>query len=424
MRPSALGRGVLLATAAFIRIASAQDEPADSFMIRDVRLFDGARASEHRSVIVIDGEIARVGGRELDDRGLDVVEGNGRTLLPGLFDAHVHVPGFDPAAALAQSAAFGVTTVIDMFSAGESLEKIKQLESLDDPRYAAVMTAGTGATAPGGHPSQMIPVRFETIEAPEDAQAFVDARIAEGSDFIKIIYDDLRDGDQSRPMIDRATLEAVVEAAHRRGLMAIAHIATETQAREAIEAGVDGLAHLFNGARPPADFGSFAARHEVFVIPTITVLHLRCGRSDGPSMVDDQRLGPLIAPQWRTAAGASFPGSQSCASIEATLRQLADAQVPLLTGTDAAVPGTAYGASVHVEMASMVEYGMSPLEALIAATSAPAGAFRLNDRGSIAPGMRADLLLVEGDPTENITDTRNIVQVWKKGVPVRGEPPR
>jgi len=91
------------------------------------------------------------------------------------------------------------------------------------------------------------------------------------------------------------------------------------------------------------------------------------------------------------------------------------------TDTDAAIPGTAYGASVHLEMAAMVEYGMSSIEALTAATSAPARAFGMSDRGSIQPGYRADLLLVEGDPTQEISDTRNIVQVWRGGIPVARE---
>lgn len=407
---------LLSATVVLARVAAAQDEPVDSFAIRDVRLFDGERVTEHRSVTVVDGKIAAVGGRDLDTRGLAVVEGNGRTLLPGLFDTHVHLPGSDPAAALAQSASFGVTTVIDMFSAGETLEKIRQLELLDEPRYSAVLMAGTGATAPDGHPSQMTPAVFETIAAPEQAQEFVDARIAEGSDFIKIIYDDLGGGGQSRPMIDRATLHALVDAAHRRNLLAVAHIGTQAQAREAIDAGIDGLAHLFNGERAPADFGRFTASRNVFVIPTFTVLHLRCGRSDGPAMVEDERLGPLIAPQWRGIAAATFPGAESCASVETTIRQLLDARVTMLVGTDAAIPGTAYGASVHVEMASMVEYGMTPLEVLAAATAAPARAFGFNDRGLVAPGRRADLVLVDGDPTNNIHDTRNIVRVWKKGM--------
>ena len=79
----------------------------------------------------------------------------------------------------------------------------------------------------------------------------------------------------------------------------------------------------------------------------------------------------------------------------------------------------AFGATLHVELKLLADEGMSPLEVLIAATSAPARAFRFTDRGWIRPGMRADLLLVEGDPTRDILATRNIVAVWKRGVAIK-----
>src|SRR2546429_5762269 len=91
-----------------------------------------------------------------------------------------------------------------------------------------------------------------------------------------------------------------------------------------------------------------------------------------------------------------------CNRTDEGIRQLARAHVPILTGTDAPVPGTAYGASVHVELALLVRDGLTPVQALAAATSVPAQAFHLSDRGWIRPGMRADLVLVEGDPTTNI----------------------
>ena len=89
--------------------------------------------------------------------------------------------------------------------------------------------------------------------------------------------------------------------------------------------------------------------------------------------------------------------------------------MPILAGTDAPNPGTAHGASIHRELELLVRAGLSPLEALRAATSVPARAFALHDRGRIAPGLRADLVLVDGDPTRDILATRNIVAIWKLG---------
>ncbi len=92
-----------------------------------------------------------------------------------------------------------------------------------------------------------------------------------------------------------------------------------------------------------------------------------------------------------------------------------DAGVPILAGTDAPAPGSWNGASLHQELELLVKAGLSPSEALSAATSVPARTFGLKDRGLIAPGLRADLVLVHGDPTRDITSTRDIVAVWKAG---------
>ena len=151
----------------------------------------------------------------------------------------------------------GVTTVLDMFSAGERLKLLRRLAAADLDGLADVRTAGTGATAPGGHPTQMGgPVAFPTIARAEDADAFVDARIAEGGDYIKIIYDDMRG---SLPMLNRSTLEALVSAAHRRGKLAVVDATSESYAREAMNVGADVLVHLFRGQTASQDFGATLA---------------------------------------------------------------------------------------------------------------------------------------------------------------------
>ena len=389
-----------------------------SFTVRDVRLFDGERVTEHSTVIVANGRIARIGGGDIAPAGREI-DGSGRTLLPGLVDAHVHV-GDDVDAILRQAASLGVTTMVDMWNRGERFTALKRARDTDPPHLAAILTAGTGATATGGHPSQMGGGPFPTIDDPAEAQAFVDARIAEGSDFLKIVYDDLRSlGFPARPTVSRETLAALVQAAHRRGKLAVVHISTEAQAREAIAAGADGLAHLFAGETVAPGFGELAARQGVFVVPTLSVLETFCGRPNGTALLADPDLKPFLGPMWRQRLGASFERpAQPCASIGDGMRQLAAAGASVVAGTDAPNPGTAYGASLHGELALYVSHGMTPVQALVSATSAAARAFRLADRGLVREGMRADLVLVEGDPTTDILATRRIVEVWKAGVPV------
>jgi imidazolonepropionase-like amidohydrolase len=103
----------------------------------------------------------------------------------------------------------------------------------------------------------------------------------------------------------------------------------------------------------------------------------------------------------------------------ATVAELHAAGVELMAGSDAPNPGTAHGASLHHELELLVRAGLTPTEALRAATATPARRFGLSDRGRIAPGQRADLLLVRGDPTADIRATRQIERVWKNGAPVQ-----
>ena len=405
--------------------ACAQPSPSPgpgTFVVRDVRLFDGQAVAEHRSVLVVDGVISEIGDEKLRiPRGVEVVDGNGRTLLPGLIDAHVHLSQ-ELEADLRQAISLGVTTVLDMWNGGARYGRIRAVRAGDSSGMASVRTAGQGATAPGGHPSQMGGPPFPAVAAASGAQAFVDARIGEGSDYIKIIYDDLTALGMSVPMLDRETLAALIRAAHARGKLAVVHVMSAERARDAIESGADGLVHLFTEPGATPGFADTVARRGAFVIPTLTVAHaLLCGQPNGAAIAADSLLRPYIRPALRQGMSFAIPsrgGVKSCEGTRETIRGLVAAGAAVLVGTDAPVPGQTYGASVHSELEALVAAGLSPGQALAAATSATARAFRLDDRDGIRVGLRADLLLVEGDPTTDIRATRRIVAVWKRGLRV------
>ncbi|HEX6199014.1 MAG TPA: amidohydrolase family protein, partial [Thermoanaerobaculia bacterium] len=159
-----------------------------------------------------------------------------------------------------------------------------------------------------------------------------------------------------------------------------------------------------------------------FVIPTLAVASRFEPEPVAPPLAEDPAFAPFYNFAEVSHLGKSFPvrpGSPSRFqhALDA-VRSLHAAGVPILAGTDAPNPGTVHGASLHQEMELLVKAGLTPAEALAAATSAPADAFGLDDRGRIAPGLRADLLLVEGDPTTEITATRAIRRIWKGGHPV------
>src|SRR5580700_4687477 len=213
-------------------------------------------------------------------------------------------------------------------------------------------------------------------------------------------------------------MKAVIDAAHKRGKMAVVHIGSQQQARDAIEAGADGLAHLFADSVPAPDFATLVASHHAFVVPTLTVLEGVSGIASGDSLTTDPSLSPYLSSDNMTNLKRSFPKFPTALSekyAEQTVAQLKAANVRVLAGTDAPNPGTSHGVSIHRELELLVRSGLTPQEALAAATSVPATAFHLDDRGTIAPGKRADLLLVKGDPTQDITATRDIVSIWKLG---------
>jgi imidazolonepropionase-like amidohydrolase len=404
--------------AAMFSVAAAASMPAQApsaiTLIRHVRVFDGLSVIGTRDVLVRDGRIAAIAPTLAGPAGAVIVDGSSRTLLPGLIDSHTHAYGD----ALSDALAFGVTTELDMFTdPSEARARRAEQKAGAVSSRADLLSASVLATAPGGHGTEY-GIAIPTIAAPESAQAFVDARIAEGSDYIKIILDDGSTYGRSIPTISRATLAALVRAAHARGKLAVVHVGTLADARMAIDAGADGLMHLFVDRAPDAGFGRFVAAHHAFVVPTLTVLKSVVGAANGGDLASDARLSPYLSSAGRGTLLASFPftAKMSYAAAEESVRQLRAAGVSILAGTYAPNPGTAHGISMHRELELLVSAGLKPAEALAAATSAPAKAFALHDRGRIAVGQRADLVLVDGDPTKDITATRAIVSVWKGGV--------
>jgi imidazolonepropionase-like amidohydrolase len=405
-----------LCTLAFVAVVSAQQTA-----ITNVRLFDGRSVIPHATVVIDGTKIVAAGAKVAVPSGAKVIDGGGKTLLPGLIDSHTHVfPG-----SLERALRFGVTTEMDMFTSLKMLDPLRA-EQAKGPvtNRADIYSAGTLVTVAGGHGAEYFPI--PTYKTGDDAQAFIDARIAEGSDYIKLIEETGEAYGMKLPTLSKSDLTLLIAAAHKRGKMAVVHVSTLSGARDAIDAGADALVHIFADKAPDAGFGKFVAAHHAFVVPTLTVNESTTGVGSGTSLITDKQLAPYLDADEMTNLKASFPrrpgGGPDMKYAYEAVKQLKSAGVPILAGTDAPNPGTAHGASMHRELELLVKAGLTPAEALAAATSVPAKQFKLDDRGRIAAGLRADLFLVDGDPASDILATRNIVTVWKNGVPLDRKP--
>src|SRR5690606_18322791 len=174
------------------------------------------------------------------------------------------------------------------------------------PGRADIFSAGTLVTAPKGHGTQFgLPI--PTITSPAEADAFVDARIKEGSDYIKIVYDDGDAYGLSLPSIDERTLRSVIAAAKARGKLAVVHVGSRSAAEAAIAAGADGLVHIFGDEPPPADLATRAKDAGLFIIPTLSVIESVAGVAGGADLGRSSPLAPFLTSEEKAALNASFP---------------------------------------------------------------------------------------------------------------------
>jgi imidazolonepropionase-like amidohydrolase len=265
--------------------------------------------------------------------------------------------------------------------------------------------------------------RFPFVSTPDEAVKFVDKQVADGSDYIKIFIEDgTTVGFPGLRVTSNETLLASVNEAHRLGKMAIAHVTTVEGGQKAISAGVDGLAHLFFDRPPTPELVAAIASSGSFVTPTLVTLSTAFGNS-AAALAADKRVSSRLSRKWLDSLSRSmnvYPQGK-LKDAYASVMALHRAGVDILAGSDVSEPipslgGLAHGASLHHELQLLVAAGLTPIEALRAATSTPARRFGLTDRGRIAPGALADLLLVDGDPMTNISDTLSIRSVWRRGV--------
>jgi imidazolonepropionase-like amidohydrolase len=227
------------------------------------------------------------------------------------------------------------------------------------------------------------------INTTANAVPFISKQVAQGADFIKII------GSAPLPGLSQSEQTALVAASHKMGKQVVLHTSSYIAYDQGLVAGVDQIHHSTLDKPVDARLINMFKGQNTIICPTLTMMR--------------------AITQQDPAENGSYPAAAE------TVTLLHKEEVPILAGTDAnmepSLPAAVvFGSSLHDELENLVAAGLSPVEALNSATVLPAKYFGLTDRGTIKEGMRADLLLVDGDPTTDITATRRITKVWVNGI--------
>lgn len=360
--------------------------PRTKTAIKNVRVFDGVKLTTPQTVI-IDGESISNDTSNIET----VVDGNGGVLIPGLIDSHVHISSI---AGLEILASYGVATAINM--ACRNYTQCAPLRNVEG--VASFISAGIPATGPGSQHSKTFNLTAPYLIYPDqNATEVVSYTFSNNSDFYKITAE-INGPSQSMQ-------NALVDAVHNLGKLSMTHASDLIAWTQAAISGTNGIQHIpTNGRINASDILTVRKSSTTWSTPTMNIARYAFSNVD------------LL-----TFTGHKVGGPDSYQNVYDNVKAVHAAGIPILAGTDSVGTVNAnisipWGLSLHFELENLVEAGLTTLEALRTATILPAQHHQLTDRGQIALGMRADLVLLNSNPLVNISNTRDIARVWVGGI--------
>ena len=416
-------RRLMLLLLALLLAAPALAEP---ILLKPARVFDGVNPAPHEgwSVLVDGDRIAAAGPNVTAPAGARVIDLPGATLMPGLIEGHSHLflhpynealwddqvlhepLALRTARAVVQAERTldaGFTTERDLGTEGAGFADVGLKQAIDQgivpgPRLLVSTKAivARGAYGPKGfEPGVPIPQGAQEVAGPDEIVRAVRDQVAGGADIVKFYADyHWGKGEPSRPTLSQAELNAGVAAAHDAGRLVAVHATTAEGMRRAVLAGADTIEHGYNGT---AEIFKMMHDRGTALCPTIAASEAYAryfqhwdGREPAPESVEENRRSFQLAMK---------------------------AGVPICMGGDVGV--YSHGRN-WLEMETMQRAGMPAPQVLISATSRNAHIFRLTDRGEVKPGLLADLVAVDGDPTRDVSAVEHVRLVMKDGQLVRG----
>jgi imidazolonepropionase-like amidohydrolase len=373
---------------------------------------------ENATLYIRNGRIESVGKRVKLPAGVQHIDAKGKTIIPGLISAHSHV---NDASQFSIYLRDGVTTILSL---GGNKEFALRDQAAEAPPGTAPHLYVTGPI----QDSTAIPGAV-AVKDPEEARKSVDELTDNKPDIVKLRVDDFLG---TRPKMSPDVYAAIIDEARKNGFRTAAHIVLLDDAKGVLRAGVDYIAHSVRDREVDAEFiGLMKVRH-VFYCPTFTREVAIFAYSETPSFfsdpfflkeADSAEIAKMADPKHqetvRNDSGAQWYKQHFPVAMH-NLKAISDAGIDIVMGTDSGGgPGRFQGYFEHLELEYETKAGLTPMQTLVSATSAPAKLLHISDRaGTLEKGKWADFVILTANPLDDIRNTRKIDSVWIGGVRV------
>jgi imidazolonepropionase-like amidohydrolase len=414
-------------------------------VIKGVTLIDGAGKEPKQNVsLVIKDDIihAVLSSNATIPKDATVLDYTGKFVMPAMINGHCHLgllkgdnssPGNysyeNILRQLEKYEQFGISRVLCLGTDQQIIFPMRDSSQKGLLPGATIYTAGYGFTANNAPPTNLSHsiIQPQTVE---EAIKDVDQLAILKPDFVKIWVDDFGGTVQKmKPEI----YEAVIKEAHRKGLHVAAHLYYLEDAKRLVNAGVDVIAHSIRDKDVDDELINAMKQKNVYYIPTLSLDDYNFVYADDPDWINDSLFKASLEPGvWERLTSDKFKQqlqndttlAKKKAAFETAMRnlkKLSDAGIVIVLGTDSgAQPVRTQGFSEHLELQLMVEAGLTPMQVIVAATNNGAKMLHINNKaGTLQKGMKADFIVLNGSPLEDIKQTRNIASVWKDGKAVQ-----
>jgi imidazolonepropionase-like amidohydrolase len=417
---------------------------AEVRVLRGFTLIDGsgAAAAPNSAMIVDAGRITWVGGvSQLKvPAGAEVVDLTGRFVMPGMIDLHGHLGltsgmTLDTKSYSRQTvehdlktyASYGITTMLSLGLDSDAVFGVREQQRTSRPAMARVYTAGQGFVYKEGIGGSIsFPgVTGAVFSTVADVEPAVAEQARKHVDVIKFWTDDNL-GKAKRMPFDIG--KAIVDSAHRHGVRVVAHVYYLEDAKKLSDFGIDGLAHIVRDQPVDRELIESMKRHHTWQIASTLSREVSLFiYAKTPDFVSDPFFTRGVSPdviqtlnspayQQKTASDPNLEKyRQALAMGKRNLKALADGGVRYGMGTDTGVPGRFQGYFEHLELQEMVDAGLTPMQAIVAATKSGAEFLKAADLGTLQRGKWADLIVLEKNPLDDIKNTHTIQAVYIAG---------